>query len=98
MNVNRPKSSPLPSLTLLPEKPAPPIAPTRARRRIPRSLLLGAGGFFGAISWQVVLPVLPLHLSKIGYTPSQVGGLISVLSLAMGVVEFYVGRIEEAFG
>ena len=35
----------------------------RLFRRIPRTLLLGAGGFLGAISWQVVIPVLPLHLS-----------------------------------
>ena len=76
----------------------PPGAPARAKRRIPRSLLLGAGGFFGAISWQVVLPVLPLHLSKIGYTPSQVGGLVSLLSLAMGLVELHVGHIVGALG
>jgi len=71
---------------------------SRLRRRIPRILLLGAGGFLGAVSWQVVIPVLPLHLSRIGYTPSQVGTLISNLSLAMGVVEMQVGWIVGAFG
>src|SRR5262245_30865816 len=75
-----------------------PAANGRLLRRIPRSLLLGAGGFFGAISWQVVTPVLPLHLSKIGYTASQVGVLISILSLAMGLVEMQAGWIVGAFG
>jgi MFS family permease len=74
------------------------VARTRWSRVIPRSLLLGAGGFLVAISWQVVMPVLPLHLSKIGFTPSQVGILISLLSLAMGLVEMQVGRIEWIFG
>ena len=76
----------------------PAAANGRLLRRIPRSLLLGAGGFFGAISWQVVIPVLPLHLSKIGYTASQVGVLISILSLAMGLVEMQAGWIVGAFG
>ena len=70
----------------------------RLFRRIPRTLLLGAGGFLGAISWQVVVPVLPLHLSRIGYTAPQIGILISILSLAMGVVEMQVGWIVGAFG
>jgi DHA1 family solute carrier family 18 vesicular amine transporter 1/2 len=60
--------------------------------------MLGAAGFLGAISWQVVVPVLPLHLSKIGYSPSQIGTLISLLSLAMGLVELQVGRIVAVFG
>ncbi len=70
----------------------------RVRRPIPRSLLLGAAGFLAGISWQVVVPVLPLHLVKVGYTPSQVGVLVSLLSLAMGLVEMQVGRIVAAFG
>ena len=98
MSVNRPRPSPHPSPTQLAERASPPGAHAPAKRRIPRSLLLGAGGFFGAISWQVVLPVLPLHLSKIGYTPSQVGALVSLLSLAMGLVELHVGHIVGAFG
>lgn len=70
----------------------------RASRVIPRSLLLGAGGFLAAISWQVVIPVLPLHLSKIGYTPAQIGFLVSLLSLTMGLVEMQVGHIVWMFG
>jgi len=98
MNVDRPKSPPLPSPELPAERSAPSTAPARARRPIPRSFLLGAGGFLAAISWQVVLPVLPLHLTKIGYTPTQVGTLVSLLSLAMGLVEMQVGRIVGVFG
>jgi len=89
MNVSR--STPLVSSRAAPE-------PSRAKRPIPRLLLIGAGGFLVAISWQVVVPVLPLHLSKIGYTPAQVGTLVSVLSLAMGLVEMQVGRIVGVFG
>ncbi len=50
------------------------------------------------ISWQVVVPVLPLHLATIGYSPSQVGVLVSLLSLGMGLVEMQVGRIVAAVG
>jgi MFS family permease len=71
---------------------------TEAPRRIPRILLLGVAGFLAGISWQVVVPVLPLHLAKVGYTPAQVGVLVSVLSLAMGLVEMNVGRIVAVFG
>ncbi len=71
---------------------------SRSRRPIPRSFLLGGAGFLAGISWQVVVPVLPLHLAKIGYTPSQVGVLVGLLSLAMGVVEMQVGRIVATFG
>jgi len=63
-----------------------------------RSVLLGAAGFLTAISWQVVIPVLPLHLSRIGYTASQVGLLASLISLATGLVELQVGRIVAALG
>lgn len=75
-----------------------PTTPIWSKRPIPRSLLLGAGGFLAGISWQVVMPVLPLHLSKIGYTPAQIGTLVSLLSLAMGLVEMHVGRIVWMFG
>jgi predicted MFS family arabinose efflux permease len=70
----------------------------QSRRILPRSLLLGAAGFLAGISWQVVVPVLPLHLAKIGYTPSQVGVLVSLLSLAMALVELQAGRIVAAVG
>jgi len=98
MNPGRPQSSPRPSLKVHAETSALSLAPARARRPIPRTLLLGAGGFLAAISWQVVLPVLPLHLTKIGYTPTQIGVLVSLLSLAMGLVEMQVGHIVGAFG
>jgi MFS family permease len=81
------------------EKPTgPTIDAPQSRRAVPRSLLLGAAGFLAGISWQVVVPVLPLHLAEIGYTPSQVGGLVGLLSLAMGLVEMQVGRIVATFG
>ncbi len=63
-----------------------------------RTGLLGAAGFLVAISWQVVLPVLPLHLSRIGYSAAQIGTLVSLLSLAMGIAELEVGRIAEMLG
>ena len=60
--------------------------------------LFGATGLLTAISWQVVIPVLPLHLARIGYTAAEIGLLASVLSLAMGIVELEVGRIAAVFG
>jgi len=60
--------------------------------------LLGTTGFLVAISWQVVLPVLPVYLSRIGYSAAQIGTLVSLLSLAMGSVELEVGRIAGVFG
>jgi len=63
-----------------------------------RTGLLGAAGFLVAISWQVVLPVLPLHLSRIGYSDAQIGVLVSFLSLAMGIAELEVGRVAGMLG
>ncbi len=63
-----------------------------------RVALLGVAGFLVAISWQVTLPVLPLHLSRIGFSAAQIGVLVSLLSLTMGIVELEVGRITEMFG
>jgi hypothetical protein len=63
----------------------PPAPPTpRMRRRgtagtdpagaaISPLVLRGAAGFLGAISWQVIVPVLPLHLAKIGYSLRKSG-------------------------
>jgi len=66
---------------------------------IPRTIfLLGTAGFLVAISWQVVLPFLPLHLSNIGYSAAQIGALVSLLSLAMGAVELEIGRIAGWVG
>ena len=73
-------------------------AGTQARAWIPRSVLLGAAGFCSNVSWQVVVPVLPLHLSHIGYTVAQIGVLISMISLAMGTVELLAGPIAAALG
>src|SRR6516225_8627093 len=73
-------------------------AGTQARAWIPRSVLLGAAGFCSNVSWQVVVPVLPLHLSHIGYTVAQIGVLISMISLAMGIVELQAGLIAAAVG
>jgi MFS family permease len=63
-----------------------------------RLCLYGAAGLLTAISWQVVVPVLPLHLSRIGYSATQIGFLASLLSLAMGLVELEVGRIAAVLG
>lgn len=60
--------------------------------------LFGAAGFLTAISWQFVVPVLPLHIARIGYSAAQVGFLASLLNLAMGVVELEVGRIAAGVG
>jgi len=98
MNVGRPQPSRLSSPEARAASPAHTIAPAPAGHRIPKILLVGLGGFFVAISWQVVIPVLPLHLSKIGYTASEIGTLVSLLSLAMGLVEMQVGRIVGGFG
>jgi MFS family permease len=72
-------------------KPSPRLAAVRLG-------LYGAAGLLTAISWQVVIPVLPLHLSRIGYSAAQVGFLASLLSLAMGLVELWVGRIAAVLG
>ncbi len=63
-----------------------------------RVALLGAAGLFAAISWQPIIPFLPLHLSRIGFTAAQIGILMSLLSLAMATVELEVGRIAGVFG
>lgn len=60
--------------------------------------LFGASGLLTAISWQVVVPVLPLHLQRIGYSAAAIGLLVSLLSLAMGLLELEVGRIAAVLG
>ncbi len=60
--------------------------------------LLGVAGFLAAISWQVVIPFLPLHLSGIGFAAPQIGILASLINLAMGIVELEVGRVAGVFG
>jgi len=63
-----------------------------------RIALLGTAGFLGAVSWQFVTPILPVHLARIGYSAAQIGTLVSLLSLAMGLVELEAGRITAALG
>lgn len=61
-------------------------------------MLLGAAGFCANISWQIVLPVLPLHLSHLGYSAAQIGMLVSVLSVTMAIVELQAGPIVSVLG
>src|SRR5579864_674335 len=77
---------------------APRLRAASSRIAAVRLGLYGAAGLLTAISWQVVIPVLPLHLSRIGYSAAQIGFLASLLSLAMGLVELEVGRIAAAAG
>jgi len=63
-----------------------------------RSLALGAAGFCASISWQIVTPVLPLRLAHLGYSPAQIGLLVGIFSLTMGLVELQAGVIAAAIG
>jgi len=65
---------------------------------VPPGVLLGAAGFCANISWQIVLPVLPLHLSHLGYSAAQIGILVSVLSVTMAIVELQAGPIVSVLG
>lgn len=78
--------------------PRPAVSVGRRRSLALHVTLLGMAGFLLTVSWQVVAPVLPLRLSAIGYTATQVGVLVSLLSLAMGSVELEVGRIAWMLG
>jgi MFS family permease len=93
-NLTKVTSSPVTAASITP-LPLRANSPRLAARRL---WLYGAAGLLTAISWQVVVPVLPVHLSRIGYSAAQVGFLASLLSLAMGIVELGVGRIAAVFG
>src|SRR5262249_60327581 len=67
-------------------------------RSVSRSLALGAAGFCASVSWQIVLPVLPLRLAHLGYGPAQIGVLAGIFSLAMAAVELQAGGIAAAIG
>ena len=72
-------------------------------RRAPKgplrsTLALGAAGFCASISWQAIVPFLPLRLSHIGYTPAAIGVLVSLYSLTMAVVELQAGAVTAAVG
>jgi MFS family permease len=77
------------------------VAPTPAAQphsSTARLALFAAAGLLTAISWQVVVPVLPLHLSRIGYSAAEIGLFAGLLSLAMGLVELEVGRLAAVLG
>ena len=62
------------------------------------SVALGVAGFCTSISWQVVVPVLPLYLAQLGYSAAAIGVLAGLFSLAMAVTELQVGALTAAFG
>jgi hypothetical protein len=59
---------------------------------------VGRGWILRKHVWQIVLPVLRLHLSHLGFPPAQIGVLISTLSATMGVVELLAGMIVAVLG
>jgi MFS family permease len=69
-----------------------------AQRPAVLGLLLGAAGFCSNVSWQIVLPILPVHLARLRYTEAQIGLLVSTLSLTMGALELVSGRIAGTLG
>src|SRR5579864_7717214 len=69
-----------------------------ASRRWAPSLALGAAGFCASMSWQVVLPILSLHLAHIGFSFAEIGIVVGVFSLSMGLVELQAGVIAAAVG
>lgn len=65
---------------------------------MPPALALAAAGFCTGASWQVVAPILPLRLARLGYGPAEIGLLIGLMSLAMALVELQAGVINAAIG
>jgi MFS family permease len=74
------------------------MAGRASARRFPPGLVLGAAGFCASISWQIVVPFLPLRLAHIGYAPAQIGLLIGLYSLTMALVELQAGTLVAAAG
>ncbi|HEV2280878.1 MAG TPA: MFS transporter [bacterium] len=70
---------------------------TASRRRAP-SLVLGGAGFCASASWQVVVPILSLHLAHLGFSLAEIGLVVGVFSLTMGLVELQAGVIAAAIG
>lgn len=66
--------------------------------RVPPSLALGAAGFCTSISWQAVVPVLPLYLAQLGYSTAAIGVVAGLFSVTMAVTELQAGRFAAAFG
>jgi len=69
-----------------------------ASRRWAPSLALGAAGFCASISWQIVVPILSLHLAHLGFSFAEIGVVVGVFSLSMGLVELQAGVIAAAVG
>jgi MFS family permease len=92
---NDPLSAPAESVAPIRQGPA---ADEWMRSANARIALLGVAGFLAAISWQVVIPFLPLHLQQTGFGPAEIGILASFLNLAMAIVELEVGRVAGVFG
>src|SRR5579864_903291 len=70
---------------------------TASGRRAP-ALILGGAGFCASMSWQVVLPILSLHLAHLGFSLAGIGLVVGTFSLTMGLVELLVGAVAAAFG
>ncbi|HLY23634.1 MAG TPA: MFS transporter [bacterium] len=69
-----------------------------ASRRWAPSLTLSAAGFCASMSWQVVVPILSLHLAHIGFGIAEIGVVVGTFSLSMGLVELQAGVIAAAIG
>lgn len=50
------------------------------------------------MSWQTVVPILSLHLAHIGFSLAEIGVVVGVFSLSMGLVELQAGVIAAAVG
>src|ERR1051325_749602 len=68
------------------------------RTRVPASVALGAAGFCTSISWQAVVPVLPLYLTHVGYSAAAVGLVAGLFSVTMAVTELQAGALAAAAG
>ena len=66
--------------------------------RVRPSLALGVAGFCTSISWQLVVPVLPLYLAQLGYSAAAIGVLAGLFSVAMAVTELQAGALTAAIG
>jgi len=66
--------------------------------RVRPSLALGLAGFCTSISWQVMVPVVPLYLAQLGYSAAAIGVLIGLFSVAMAITELQAGVIAGAIG
>ncbi len=58
------------------------------RYRVPASLALGIAGFCTSISWQVMVPVVPLYLAQLGYSAAvRAPGLVAWSLAAVGAAQ-----------